>query len=84
VLTSRPLLSRQRVSVFFAQFVLRRLARALVSAARLCVLSSGLRRFASEAQSVALSEGSVGSTLDFVEGYWAGMEVSEGHDQAAG
>jgi hypothetical protein len=84
VLTSRPLLSRQRVSVFLAQFVLKRLARALLSAVRLCALRSGLRRFASEAQSVALSEGSVGSALDFVEGYWAGMDVSAGHDQGAG
>lgn len=84
MLTSTPLLSRQRVSVFFVQFVLMRLARLLVSAARLCDLSSGLRRFASEAQSVTASEGSVGRTPDFVEGYWAGMEVSAGHDQADG
>jgi len=82
VLTSTPLLSRQRVSVFFAQFVLMRLARVLVSDARLCDLRSGLRRFASEAQSVALSEGSVGSA--FVGGVLDGREVSEGHDQADG
>ena len=61
--TSVPLLSRQRVSVFIAQFVLMRLARVFSSAARLCDLSSGLRRFAREAQSVTLSEGSVGSVL---------------------
>ena len=83
VLTSKPLLSRQRVSVLFVQFVLIRRARVFSSAVRLCDLRSGLRRLASEAQSVVLSDGSVG-TLMLGEGVLAGSEVSEGHDQAAG
>jgi len=82
MLTSVPLLSRQRVSVFFVQFSLMRLARVLVSAARLCALSCGLRRFASEAQSVALSVGSVGNVP--TAGMLDGSEVSAGQDQAAG
>ena len=84
MLTSSPLLSRQCVSVFPVQFVLMRLARVFSSAVRLCDLSSGLRRFASEAQSVALSDGSVGSALGLGEGVLKGRDVFEGHDQAGG